>query len=587
MANNTLSVSNLDYAGLQKDLIAFMRNYPQFKDYDFDGSNLRTLIDLMAYNTYINSFYTNMAINEMFIDTAVLRDSVVSHAKDLNYMPRSARSAQALVDIQVFPSPATPAFIAFPAGKMFQGSDGNSVFTFITTSNTIITPTSNAYLVQQVPIYEGVMITETFTVNTAIQDQKFILSNPNIDTTKLSVTVTNDLGVAEDWTFYPSLFDVKTNTKAYFLQATADKYEILFGDGITGQAPLNGATITANYIACNFERANGINRFKSVGTIGGYANFIITASTHANGQPISASGGMSPESTKSIRFNAPRAYQTLERAVTAEDYRNILFAEFPEIRDVLVYGGDLLNPPEYGRVYIAVDLTNAVGLSDLEKNKIQSFISTRAPISITPIVTQAEYTMVGINASVKYNLNTTSQSSGDVQGKIIAALENYNTDNLSKFNARFRYSQMLAAIDNSDPSIIDNETTAYLIKQVQPVLNENYSASLKYQNSLEPLSIYSTAFTYEGLECTLIDDGEGNIQIVSTSSGIQTAIKTIGTIDYAAGILNLVNLNVSEFVGNYIAIYANATTNDFISAQNIIMEIDFENVTVIVEGTRA
>lgn len=586
MANNTLSVSNLDYMGLQKDLIAFMRNYPQFKDYDFEGSNLRTLIDLMAYNTYINSFYTNMAINEMFLDTAVLRDSVVSHAKDLNYMPRSARSAQALIDIQVFPT-GSPAFISMPANKMFQGSDGNSVYTFMTTSNTIITPTSNAYIATNIPIYEGVSITETFSVNNSIQDQKFILSNPNIDTTTLVVTVTNELGAAEEWTFYSSLFDVKTNTKAYFLQATSDKYEILFGDGITGQAPLNGATITATYISCNLDKPNGVTKFKSVGTIGGYDNFIITASKYANGQTVAAAGGMAPESTRSIRFNAPRAYQTLERAVTAEDYRNILFAEFPEIRDILVYGGDTIDPPEYGRVYIAVDLNNAVGLSNVEKNKIQSFVSTRAPISITPIVTEADYTLVGINASVKYNLNTSDQSAGDVQGKIISALQNYNTNNLSKFNARFRYSQMLAAIDNSDASIIDNETTAFLIKQVIPTLNENYSTALKYQNTLEPSSVYSTAFTYTGLECTLVDDGLGNINIVSTSSGIQTVIKTIGTIDYTSGILNLVNLNVSEFVGNYIGIYANATTNDYISAQNVIMEIDFDNVTVTVEGTRA
>jgi hypothetical protein len=585
MANNTLSVSNLDYVGLHKDLIAFMRNYPQFKDYDFEGSNLRTLIDLMAYNTYINSFYTNMAINEMFIDTAVLRDSVVSRAKDLNYTPRSARSTQGLIDIQLLPTDF-PAYVSIPEGTKFQGSDGNNVFTFVTTSNTIITPVSNVYIANQVAIYEGTKITETFTVNTSIQDQRFIISNPNIDTTSLVVSVTNDLGIDEQWTYYPSLFDVKTTTKAYFLQATADKYEIVFGDGVTGAAPMNNATVTAKYISCNLDKPNGITKFKPVSYIGPYI-YNITTSKYSNGQIIAASGGMAPESAKSIRFNAPRAYQTLERAVTAEDYRNILFAEFPEIRDILVYGGDLLSPPEYGKVYIAVDLTSAIGLSDLEKNKIQSFISTRAPISITPVVTAADYTYVGIKSSLKYNLNVSSASEGDIQGKAINAIQSYNTANLNKFNARFRYSQLLSSIDGADTSIIYNETDVFLLKKIEPLINVNYSNLLKYQNAIEPNSIYSTGFTYSGLNCSLIDDGKGNIQIISTINGVSTALINVGTVDYTSGNINIVNLNVSSFVGNYISVFATPTTHDFSSSQNIIMDIDFANVTVNVEGIRA
>jgi hypothetical protein len=585
MANNTLAVTNLDYAGLQTSLIDFMRANPQFKDYDFEGSNLRTLIDVMAYNTYINSFYTNMAINEMFIDTAVLRDSVVSHAKDLNYVPRSARSAQALIDIQVTPT-GNPAYIAIPTGQRFQGSDGNAVFTFVTTSNTIITPTSNAYVKTQIPIYEGVVLTEKFIVDTSIQDQRFIISNPYVDTTTLTVTVTNSLGNAEKWTYYADLFNVKTTTKAYFLQATADKFEIVFGHGVTGAAPPNGATITATYVACNQDKPNGCTRFKSMGSIGGYTNFVVTPSKYSNGQTVSAAGGMAPETTKSIRFNAPRAYQTLQRAITAEDYRNILFLEYPDIRDIYVYGGDQVDPPQYGRVYIAVDLVNATGLSSLEKTKIQSFISTRAPITITPVVIEADYTMIGVTCNIKYDLNTSSLAASDVQSKILAAMQTYNTSNLEKFNARFRYSQLLAAIDGADPSIVDNETTTTLIKEFIPTLNENYSGALKFQNPINAGSIYTTGFTYNGLECSIVDDSAGNLKIISTVNGVQTPLIIIGSVDYTTGIVNILNLNVSNFVGNYIAVYATPTNHDFNSSQNTIMQIEFGNVSVNVEGIR-
>lgn len=585
-ANNSLAVSNLDYVGLAQSLISFLRNYPQFKDYDFEGSNLRTLIDLLAYNTYINSFYTNMVMNEMFLDTALLRQSIVSHAKDLNYMPRSARCSQALIDVQVIPND-NPAFVSMPSGQKFQGTNGNNVFTFVTVSNTIISPSGGIYLTQKVPIYEGVPITEFFVVNTAITDQKYILSNPNIDTTTLKVKVTNSLGQDEEWTYYPSLFGVKELTKAYFLQATEDKYEILFGDNVSGTSPLNNATITATYIACNKELPNGISNFKSAGAIGGYSNFTVSTSYSSNGDIIVASGGSSPESNTSIRFNAPRAYQTLERAVTAEDYRNILFIEFPEIRDIFVYGGDQLTPPDYGKVYIAVDIVDAVGLSDFQKNKIQSFISTRAPISISPQVIAADYTFVGITTNISYDLNRSSQSTSDLKGKVIAAIQNYHNTNLEKFNARFRYSQLLAAIDNSDNSIVKNETTTTLIKQYSPLLNTNASASLKYQNAITAGSVESTAFTYNDLECSLIDDGNGNVKVISTVDNVVTSIAIVGTVDYTTGTVNISNFNISNYDGSYITIFATPVEKDVSTNQNIIMEIDFNNVDVNVTGIRA
>lgn len=585
MANNSLSVSNLDYVGLQQSLVSFMRNYPQFKDYDFEGSNLRTLIDLLAYNTYINSFYTNMAINEMFLDSAILRQSIISHAKDLNYMPRSARSSQALINVQVFPNDSPP-FISMPAGQKFQGTNGNNVFTFQTISNTIITPVGGTYIAANVPIYEGIQVTEFFVVNNAIEAQKYIISNPNIDTDSLIVTVTNTLGIEESWQYFSNLFGVKNDTRAYFLQATEDKYEILFGDNLKGLSPPNNSRITARYIACNQDLPNGIGSFKSTGSIGGYTSYEISTTSYSNGYVAVARGGVGPESNSSIKFNAPRAYQTLERAVTAEDYRNILFAEFPEIRDIFVYGGDEINPPDYGKVYIAIDIINAIGLSDLDKTKIETFISTRAPISISPIVIAADYTFLGITSKVSYDLNRSALSIVDIQGKVLQAIKNYQTTNLEKFNSRFRYSQLLSRIDEVDNSIIKNETQINLIKIISPIINTNFSARLKYQNALIPGNLSSTTFTYNNISCFINDDGKGIVNIVSNINNVISKIATLGSIDYITGDVSLVDLNVSNYEGNGIRVFATSVEKDIRSSENVIIEVDFNNVNISVLGIR-
>ena len=585
MANNTLAVTQLDFQGNVDNLKAFLRNYPQFKDYDFEGSNLATLIDLLGYNTYMNSFYTNMVLNEMFLDTAVIRDSVVSHAKELNYLPRSMRSAEAKINITIYPDD-NPGYIVIPSGTRFNGTNGQKVMGFMTDKDVVVSPINNVYGVSNVSIYEGITVAEVYNVNTSIESQRFVLSNPNIDTTSLTVNVTNPAGLNEEWKFSPTLLDVKTDSKVYFLQASSNKYEIIFGAGVVGAAPPNGSQVTATYRVTNGEAGNGIRSFKASAAIGGYTQFAVSAATDKNGYPIASSGGSAVETTKSIRLNAPRSFQTLERAVTADDYKNILFAQFPEIADVFVYGGDELSPPDYGKVYIAVELKNTQGLSDLEKNKIQSFISTRAPISIATFVTPAEYTRIAIESNVNYNLNSSSLSESDVQAKIIAAIQTYNDQNLNKFNARFRFSKLLTAIDSADTSIVDNQTTLQMIKEFTPNLNVDYSSSFDYQNEIQPGTISSTAFTYNGLQCSIIDDGSGNIVIISTTNGIVTTIATLGVVNYTDGIISIVNLNVSAYVGNYIALYAGPANFDFSSSKNTVLDIDFENVTVNVTGIR-
>jgi len=584
VANNTLAVSNLDFTGIQQNLVNFLQNYPQFKDYNFEGSNLRTIIDLLAYNTYMNSFYTNMAINEMFIDTAVMRESIVSHAKELNYIPRSARSSEAYIDITMYPT-GNPAFVTIPSGTPFQGSNGNNMYTFLTGQTTIINPNNGNYSVTTVPIFEGVLITETFTVDTTLTNQRFILSNPNIDTTSLTVSVTDAFGNSQPWNYFDSLLNVSTTTQAWFMQATGDNYEIMFGDGVAGIYPPNGSTITANYRACNMDAPNGITNFTAASSLGGYGTFIVSTSNDANGNPIPASGGSQPESNSSIQFNAPRSYQTLERAVTTDDYKNILYSQFPEIRAINVYGGESVSPPQYGKVFIAVDVNNAVGLSQLEMSKIQSFISTKTFV-IQPMVIAPDYTFLAITTNITYDLNKSSLAASDIQGKVLSSISSYNSNNLINFDTLFRYSKLAATIDNTDTSILSSETDIRIFKIISPTTNTNYSAALRYQNALTPNSITSSSFTYDGLQCSLQDDANGNIEIISTSGNTVSTIAKTGTINYSTGEIDITNLDVTAFNGEGIAIFANTVNYDIQVSQNTIIEIDPTNTTVNATGVR-
>ena len=585
-ANNTLTVSELDFEGISSSLVTFLQNYPQFKDYDFEGSNLRTLIDLLSYNTYLNSFYTNMAINEMFLDTALVRDSVISHAKHLNYTPRSYRSSEGKIDITVYPDD-NPAYIQMARGTKFNGTDGQQVFSFITNEDQLILPVDGSYTVSNVSIYEGSSVTEIYNVNTSIQDQRFVLSNPTIDTRSLQVQVSNSIGGTETWDLASSLLGLNTNSKVYFLQATGDKYEIVFGDNIVSANPPNGAKITANYRICNGEKPNGIKKYKGAEAIGGYTTYQITPTLSSNGSAISSSGGATAESTKSIRLSAPRAYQTLERAITYDDYKTILFSQFPEIRAINVYGGDQLSPPQYGKVYISLDVKNAVGLSDTESDKIQSFIYTKAPISITPVVVPADYTYAAITTNVSYNLNVSSLGPGDIQNMVLNAITNYNDTSLDDFEVNFRYSKLVAAIDNADPSIFKTETMVKIFKDIVPDISVSYSASLDYQNALIPGTISSTSFTYNGSSASLIDDGNGNLQIATSINNVLTAVAIVGTIDYTSGIINVVGLNISEYVGAGIHVYAETVMHDFSGKKNTIVMIDKNSINVNVTGIRA
>jgi hypothetical protein len=590
-ANSALVVSDLDFETIRSNLVTFLSSQTRFKDYDFEGSNMAVLLDVLSYNTHMNNFYTNMAISEMFLDSAQLRDSVVSRAKELNYMPRSSRSATAYINIAITPND-TPSTITIPRGAAFTSRIENTVYTF-TTADPIIVTASDNYTATNVPIYEGTYITERFQVDNTISDQRFILSNQNIDTSSIYITVQNSTTDTTNSEFIQatSLLGYNGESKIFFVQA-ADKsrYEIVFGDGIVGVLPINDNIINVSYRITKGSAANKATSFKPSSTIDGYPASNITITTAQ-----AAYGGSDPETISSVKFNAPRHYQTQERAVTLDDYRTILLAEYPNIRAINVYGGESVYPPQYGKVFISIDLMDYTGVPDILKNSIQTFINGKMPISIEPTVVSAEYTYVDVVASASYNLNSSSKTENDIKNLIVQQVKSFNTQYLDNYNKTMRYSKLAAAVDGADSSILTSNLTTRMMKKISPYLSTSQLFNLDYQNSITEGTLISSTFTYNGIVSYLKDTGNAEVAIVTSqddltsTSGVKEIVlkHNVGTIDYQTGIASINVPELDAYTGDSIKIYATPVTNDFSVKNNTVIQIEDGDITVNVTATRA
>jgi len=588
MANTTssaLALSNLDFEGIRSSFVTYLKGQDIFKDFNYEGSNISVILDLLSYNTYQNNFYLNMAVNEAFLDTAQTKDAVFSHSKELNYLPRSYKSAEAVVDITIVP-PADafgnyPSQIVLPKNTSFQSTMDNKIYSFSLASALTIT-SNGTYTASAVSIYEGEVTTENFNVTSVAQ--KYIISNPNIDTDSLSVNVrvSSSDSTNSDYTFASSLLNVKSTDKVFFLQgADKNRYEVVFGDGTFGTTPVNGNIVKITYRVSNGDAANGSKTFKPKGSmLGGYSNYYIRTISPA-------SGGSLAETLDSIKFRAPRHYQTQERAVTTEDFRNILFEKYPEIRAIHVYGGETLNPPQYGKVIIVVDLKNVTGLPDIKKTEFTSYIKSKMLASITPVFIGPDYTYVKLVTDVKYNVNKTTLAPTDIQSAIFTTLSTFNYNYLDDFNTTLRYSQLVAAIDNTNVSISGTNTELQLIKKIVPVLNTNTSFSVSFQNQVIASTIASSSFTYNGTTCFIQDNGSGSLNITTIVNNASVVVVSgIGSIDYTTGAIVITNLNVSEYAGSGIKIYGTTVLQDFAVMNDTIIQMLPEDATVNVTAVR-
>lgn len=593
MANTSINLVDLDFDLFKNNLKSFLKEQDTFKDYDFEGSNINVLLDVLSYNTYMNAFYLNMIGNEMFLDSAQLRESAISRAKELNYTPRSFKSAKAVVDITV-ETDGSVATVTMPKGTTFSTRIGSNNFTFSTSENIIIGGANNTKIATKIDIYEGQYVNDTFTVNTANTQQRYILSNPTIDTDSITLTVIENNG-ADVLTYKraTSLFDKQSNSQIFFVQGSEnEKYEILFGDGVIGRKPKNNSVVVCEYRICKGELPNGAFKFKSDGSIGGFSNVAISTTSPAFGGSIS-------ESIESIRFNAPRYFTTQERAVTAEDYKNLLKINFPEINAVSVYGGEEADPPQFGKVYIAVDLKNVDGIPTIKKQQYYDFIKPRSSLSIDPVFIDPDFMYLAIESTVKYNVNVTALNSESIKELILNTIINYNSENLDNFNVKFRYSNFVKAIDSADRSIISNDTTVRLMRKFIPTIGtdtnyvfdfeqalENNYSNLQSQHPSNYISaLSSTDFLFNGKSVMLEDDGNGIISIIDTLGQDHIKIQEVGTIDYATGKIEL-NLSVNGYTGDGIKIYVRTKFKDIISLAKTILTINQNDIKLNIVSER-
>lgn len=594
MATTVNSITKLDFDEIKTDLKEYLKAQDRFKDYNFEGSNMSVLLDILAYNTYQNNFYTNMAMSEMFLDSAQLRDSIISHAKSLNYLPRSKASSVAKINLKLTVSSPYPTNIVIPAKTKFIAKCGNNLYNFYNEDAVTVNNINDTFIYNNLSVYEGTYITEAYTV-TSNKSQRFVLSNADVDISSIRVTVKDTATDISGSTYMQkvSIIDVKATDPVFYIQPYFDnKYEITFGKDTYGKNPIPGNIVLIEYRITHGAEANDITSIAPSGPISGY-NAILTL-------VASSSGGADMEDIESIRYFAPKSIQVQDRAITKFDYEILLKNKFPEIQAVAVYGGEEKNPPQYGRVIIAVDVNNAYGLSNNNKLKYYNYLKDKAALGIEPIIESAKFMYLYVKSNVNYNINKTTLSPSSIKELVANSISNYNLANLSDFKKTFRYSNFISNIDNSDSSIISNDTLVYAVYGINPTLNVNNNYLLEFKNQLisdhiltpgenilthQP-AIKSSTFTYNGNPSAFIqDNGKGILSILTlTSTGFAYLNSDVGTVNYTTGEVILKNINISAYSGSDVRIYAKTYLKDITPPNDRIITIRPEDVTINVYG---
>ena len=593
MANSSIVLTNLDFDTIKSTFKSYLQSQDRFNDYDFDGSNINVLLDILSYNTYHNAFYLNMVGNEMFLDSAQLRDSVVSHAKELNYVPQSFHSAQANVNINIVSTDTNKRSIVIPKGTTFTSRMLDRNYTFSVEENIIVseyTLSSNtlSFTGKNITLYEGYYVNDTYTY-TYGTPSKLIISNKNVDVSSLTVTVVEDTGSSTlVYKRATSMFDLTKDSQVFFIQgAESDSYEIVFGDGVTGRRPKNNSIVSIEYRISNGELPNGCSNFVPDSTIQGETNINVTVNAVA-------SGGNVYETTESIKYNAPRHFTSQERAVTTEDYETLLKLNFPEINTVTAYGGEDLDPPQFGKVYVSVDLKEVDALPNIKKIEYYRFLKPRSPVSIEPVFVDPEYTYLGVTSKINYNVNITALTADDIKTIAASAILLYAENTLNNFNRTFRYSKLIQAIDDSQVSIISNETDITIIKIVIPDTGKFLTFDVDYNIPLttgqqntqrtNQFSVYSSFIQYKGIKSFIRDNGNGVLNVLSAST--EALIDTVGTINYDTGLLQFSNFRIDSFFGAGIKFYAYPRNKDISTINNVILNIIEEDISITAVAVR-
>ena len=585
-ANSTIRVTDLNFNSIKSNLKAFLRGKPEFTDYDFEGSALSTIIDLLTYNTYYNSVYTNLVGNEMFLDSAQIRNNVVARAKMLGYTPTSARSASATLDVTITPSTNLNS-VTINSNTLFTSTLDGIQYKF-TTPDTYVLTRESGYSSNTVTIKEGEPVTQKFTVDTSTA-QRFVLDNDNVDTTSLKIRIqTSSANTAKrTFTQATNIVDVQANSQVFFIQENEDgKYEVLFGDSILGKALDNGNIVISDYRVTNGSVVNGANNFVAPSALGGQASFTVSVAN-------SAFGGANAESMESIKFNAPKSFQRQNRAVISNDYKRTILAEAPDIQAVSVWGGEDNDPPIYGKVYIAAKPTSGNLLSDQRKAELVTLLTTKNVVTISPTFVDATFLYVVPTIKVRYNVSATSLLASAISDKVATAVLNFETSQLSLFDKKFRESDFIASVTESDQSILGANITYRMMKRFTPNQNVTTSYSIAFNNGISNPhaghygAVSSTSFTFQNQTCFLDDDGNGVLRIYYLDSqNNKTYLNTsAGTVNYSTGLVIIQSVVITS--SSTIEVSTKPAINDIAPARNMILLISKAAIDVINDSTGA
>ena len=589
-----LEISELDFDGIKDNLKTFLSQQDEFTDYDFEGAGMNVLLDTLAYNTHYLAYNANMLANEMYLDSADLRSSVVSKAKQVGYTPTSSTASSAVIDVLV--NSATGSSLTMTRGTKFTTTVDGQSYAFVSNADVSITPIDNVYKFSNLTVTEGSYLNFKYTVNTADLDQRFIIPNDSVDTTSLTVKVqeSSSDSTTNTYTLANGITTLDSTSKVFFLQEVENgRFEVYFGDGVLGKAVADGNIVILDYVTCNRDAPNGATIFTLSGSIGGFTSATITTVTSAN-------GGSGPESIKSIKFNAPRDYTAQDRAVTADDYKVLVKSLYANAQAVQVYGGEDAETPDYGKVYVSIKAKSGSNLTVATKTSLVQQLKSYAVASVTPVIIDPETTFITLTVNFKFNSGATVKDVSTLQTNVTNAIATYNNDTLENFTGMFRHSQLTENINNADTSILSNITKVKMYKFITPTLESALKYTLSFNNALfNPHSghnstgggiVSSTGFKINGdttNEHFLDDDGAGNIRVyyLSGTTRIYTST-TYGTIDYVTGqiILSSANItsisNIDGATSTRIRVFATPDSNDVVPVRNQVLEIDIANSSV-------
>jgi len=587
-----LDISQLDFDGIKDNLKTFLSQQDEFVDYDFQGSGMNILLDVLAYNTHYLGYNANMLANEMYLDSADQRSSVVSLAKQVGYTPKSAVSSTATIDVVV--NNGSGSSITMSRGTKFTTTVDGTNYSFVNNADISIPPIDGVYKFSNLDIYEGTYLNYKYTANTTDTDQRFIIPNDNVDTTTLTVKVqeSSSDSTTNTYKLATGITALDSTSKVYFLQEIENgRFEVYFGDGVLGEAIADGNIVILDYITCNRDEPNGATSFTLSGTVGGFANVTIT--TLGN-----AANGSGPETIKSIKYNAPRDYTSQDRAVTAEDYKVLVKSLYANAQSVQVYGGEDAATPDYGKVYVSIKAKSGSNLTEVTKTSLVQSLKSYAVASVTPVIIDPETTFITLTTTFKYDSSLTTKDVSTLQTNVLNAVSNYNEDTLENFTGMFRYSAVGQVIDGADTSILSNITKVKMYKNITPTLSSGLKYTLSFNNAFfNPHSghntdaggiVSSTGFKINDDSSTnehfLDDDGAGNIRVyyLSGTTRIYTS-SSFGTINYTTGELILTSANITSIsnvdgaVSTVIRVTVTPDSNDIVPVRNQVLEIDTAN----------